>query len=111
MSASVTEYESEVNVPVRLRRILSLGGAATSVDIVPRSVAGNMARQNLEYLGKKLLECWQSKDGHALRAMLVPADESMEVESAKLLKPLAAATVAAAAVGTEDEDNGFDLFK
>ena len=51
------------------------------LQIVPGSLAGDMARQNPAFLGNKLKECWQAGDGTTVREMLVPVEPMQEASS------------------------------
>ena len=57
------------------------GGGNGALQIVPGSLAGDMARQNPAFLGAKLKECWHAGDGTTVREMLVPVEPKQEASS------------------------------
>ena len=83
LAKSVNEISKEVcpTSTFTARRKVPIDGMEMELQIVPGSLAGDMARQNPAFLGNKLKECWQAGDGTTVREMLVPVEPMQEASS------------------------------
>ena len=59
-------------------RTVPVDGGEFKINLVPTSVAADMARQNPTYLGSKFKECWLRSDGSTVREMLTPNEPTQE---------------------------------
>lgn len=73
---SVNQISKEVCPPsaFTIKRSVPVDGVEVQVNLAPTCLAADMARQNPEYLGSQLKDCWLHSAGATVREMLVPVE-------------------------------------
>ena len=84
-----------------IARKVPVDGVEQVFQVVPNSLAGEMARQNPSYLGAKLKEAWLRGEGEVVRELLTPTDPMQQ--DAVASGPPAAGTSKPGASGAKPE--------
>ena len=83
----LTRFDQNLLGRLGVKRSVKVDGVQVEVNISPTCLAAEMARQNPDYLGEKLKECYLQSDGATVREMLTPV--APEPEAKRFRQPRA----------------------